>query len=832
MVAWIEQIKNKLFTLPYIEDEQSRNAADILNKVLVISLISVLLYSLSMFLGITHLPEGMPNTSLQITLIVVILLVLLRQYRRVEWVSRLFSLSLWTITTASLYTSGGMNVIVLGVYQMVLLFSVFILSPRARNAFFLLCLVSMIGLYAAHLKGWIPEDKYDPSTAFLAQILFLAVMMVFAMGVERSLIRNLYRARQSEREARETEERLRVALDSLPVIVFNHDLDLRYTWMYNDKRLRDPNSIIGKTDADMLDPVSAEVLMSIKSQAIRTGQPVRKEVTFILGGQRQWFDMYVKPLRDAQGRMTGITCAAYNLRERKMAEVALAESELRYRQMFEDSPQPMWVYDLDTLAFLTVNDAAVAHYGFSREEFLKMTIKDIRPPEDLPRLLEDIAQDSSQYGRSGVWRHRTKDRRELFVEISSHRMTFEGRPARLTLVNDVTERHHAEELLRRSESLFHTIFQSVPVAITLTDIEQSTLLNVNDYFVNLIGYDRNDLLATHLQELPIWVSGSAGMHPERLLWDGKEQPREVQWRTKNGAVLDIMISAQRIELGHTPCILGIGIDITERKRTSEQQIAAERMRLQVEQEREVVQLKEQFISRMSHEFRTPIAIILSSKESLQHYYSRLTEERRQEHFNEIDKQIQYILELLEGVLTIGKARAGKMEFLPETIDLVPFCRNLFNQIQLTDDKQHRFVFDAHGTFDGAEMDERLLQHIFVNLLTNAVKYSPTSGEIRFEMDEVDDRARFRISDQGIGMSEQDVSRLGETFFRATNARRYQGTGLGLAIVKENVAAHKGTFHCDSRLNEGTTFTVELPLRMQPARGTATFVAAIPQPNTL
>jgi signal transduction histidine kinase len=173
-----------------------------------------------------------------------------------------------------------------------------------------------------------------------------------------------------------------------------------------------------------------------------------------------------------------------------------------------------------------------------------------------------------------------------------------------------------------------------------------------------------------------------------------------------------------------------------------------------------------------------------------------------------------------------------MEFLPETIDLVPFCRNLFNQIQLTDDKQHRFVFDAHGTFDGAEMDERLLQHIFVNLLTNAVKYSPGSSEIRFEMDEVDDRARFRISDQGIGMSEQDVSRLGETFFRAANARRYQGTGLGLAIVKENVAAHKGTFHCDSRLNEGTTFTVELPLRMQPARGTATFVAAIPQPNTL
>ena len=801
-----------LFGLPHFEDEQDRSTADILNKVLLLSLLSVTLYSLSVLLGMTHLPDNVPNTSPLITLCFIILFVLLRQYQQVKWVSRLFCLSLWAMTTASLLTNGGVNAISLGVYQMLLLFSVFILTPKARNLFFLLCLSSMGFIYLAHLKNWMPDNRYDPETEFLAQQLYIIVMMFFALAIERTLIRNLRRARQSEHHALDNAERLRIAMNNMPMILFGHDVDLRYTWMYNDRFLSKPEHLIGKTDADILDPTSANTLMTIKRQAITNNQTIRQEVSFILGGERQWFDMTVNPVHDAQGKITGITCAAYNLRERKQAEAALAESEIRYRKMFEDNPQPMWVYDTETLEFLTVNDAAVEQYGYSRDEFQHMTIKDIRPPDDIPLLLETIAQGDNT-SRDNIWRHRTKDGRERLVLISSHSMVFQGRLARLVLANDVTERQHSEEMLRRSEALFHTIFQSVPVAITLSDIQKSTLLNINDYFVSLTGYERNELLSLDMRDLPIWVSPpNPESQPEPSDWNQYNIPREIQWRTKDGNLLDMMVSGQRIDLGETPCILGIGIDITESKRASEREIESERMRLQVAQEREVVQLKEQFISRMSHEFRTPIAIILSSKEALQHYYPRLSEERRLEHFNEISKQIQYILELLESVLTIGKARAGKLEYQPEPIDLIGFCNNILNQIQLTDGKKHQFVFEAQGTFENVQMDERLLQHIFVNLLTNAVKYSPVNSEIRVELDAVENRARFRIRDQGIGMSEDDVARLGETFFRAANARRYQGTGLGMAIVKENVAAHGGTLDCESQLDKGTTFTVEIPLQ--------------------
>lgn len=137
--------------------------------------------------------------------------------------------------------------------------------------------------------------------------------------------------------------------------------------------------------------------------------------------------------------------------ERKLAEEALRASEGRYRLLFESNPFPMWVYDLETLAFLAVNEAAVNRYGYSPEEFLSMTIKDIRPREDVPALLDRLSQSSSGRNESGEWQHIKKDGTGIDVEISSYPLNFVGRRARLVLSNDITERKQAEEALHRSE---------------------------------------------------------------------------------------------------------------------------------------------------------------------------------------------------------------------------------------------------------------------------------------------------------------------------------------------------------------------------------------------
>jgi two-component system cell cycle sensor histidine kinase/response regulator CckA len=135
----------------------------------------------------------------------------------------------------------------------------------------------------------------------------------------------------------------------------------------------------------------------------------------------------------------------------------LRDSEQRYRSLFENNPQPMWVYDHQTLAFLAVNEAAIRHYGYSREEFLTMTLKDLRLPEDVPALLEDLAKDGEDFEeKSGPWRHRRKDGSIIDVEIANHTLEFNERKAGLVLITDVTERKAAEEELRQmQERLMH-----------------------------------------------------------------------------------------------------------------------------------------------------------------------------------------------------------------------------------------------------------------------------------------------------------------------------------------------------------------------------------------
>jgi signal transduction histidine kinase len=233
----------------------------------------------------------------------------------------------------------------------------------------------------------------------------------------------------------------------------------------------------------------------------------------------------------------------------------------------------------------------------------------------------------------------------------------------------------------------------------------------------------------------------------------------------------------------------------------------------LKKEQELNLLKSNFISMVSHEFRTPMFTILLSAELLENYRSQWTEDKKLTHILRIQTAIKEMQELLEQVLTIGQAEAGKIDCQRKLIDLEKFCRELTEEMQLMSKAYQNIIFINENVLKNVCMDEKILRHIFTNLLSNAIKYSPEGSTIKFTLRCAEDNSQvtiFQVQDQGIGIPLEDQDHLFSTFHRCSNVGNISGTGLGLAIVKKSVEAHGGEINFESQIGVGTTFNVIIP----------------------
>lgn len=374
------------------------------------------------------------------------------------------------------------------------------------------------------------------------------------------------------------------------------------------------------------------------------------------------------------------------------------------------------------------------------------------------------------------------------------------------VIMDITQRKELEAQLQRTSSEREAILNSATVGIVLSVMRRHEW--VNDKFAQMLGYPRQILIG----------QTSEYIHLSQAAWEefGREARAalvahgtytcERQLRRRGGELFWVEMGGSCIRPNDPDAgVIWTFLDITQRKR-SEQEI-----REALEQQKALNELRSRFVAMTSHEFRTPLSAILSAGELLRDYGDRLPATERAELLDGISAAVQRMSRMMDRVLLLGKADAQMLEFAPHEVDLMPLARKFIDEARAQHpDATSKVVTEFDPDLRRGRYDEALLRHIFGNLLSNALKYSPDGGTVRFTVQARDGGAKFEVADEGIGIPADEIPHLFGSFHRASNVGSIQGTGLGLAIVKNAVDKHGGRITVASAPGKGTCFTVWLP----------------------
>ena len=248
---------------------------------------------------------------------------------------------------------------------------------------------------------------------------------------------------------------------------------------------------------------------------------------------------------------------------------------------------------------------------------------------------------------------------------------------------------------------------------------------------------------------------------------------------------------------------------------------------EVEEAKELSDLKLNFFSLASHELRTPLSAILVSAQLLDNAHAPWTEEKRSRNLKRIQSSAKTMTQLLSDILLLTRAEAGKLEFSPQQVELLEFSQALVDEVKFNAQAHQQIVVQHQGSCDIAYLDQKLLRAMLMSLLTNSIKYSPQESQIQLTIIGEVHQVCFQLQDQGIGIPLADQQHLFESFRRGSNAEKTPGTGLGLAVVKKCLDLHGGHIELDSQVGLGTTFIINLPWQ-QPSETVPSLEASTPK----
>lgn len=647
------------------------------------------------------------------------------------------------------------------------------------------------------------EGYYSPLRAEAGEI-------IGGVGV----IRDITERKRVEDVANEAHQRLTFHVENSPLAVVEWDNEFRVSrWAPSAERLFgwESHEVMGKrvSDWDLVFPDDLEAVFEVgyRQRQAKERHGVSRNRNYTKDGKVLHCEWYNSTLYDKDGHLVSILSLVLDVTASKRTEHALRESEEQYRLLFESNPHAMWVYDLETLKFLAVNDSAIDHYGYSRDEFLSMTIRDIRPPEDVAVLSAYLASPNAELDRAGEWRHRKKDGTVITVEITSHRLDFGGRPAEFVLANDITERKQAEEALRQSEDRYRDLVDNSHELMCTHDLD-GRVISVNPWAAHVLGYPQEALIGLNVREgLTRQYRDQFEDYIQAIKTNGFARGI-MQVKTASGEVrLWEYYNTLRTEGVETPIVRGMAHDVTERR----QALAREKeARLEAEAAN---RLKDEFLSTLSHELRTPLTAIIGWSKLLMQ--GDVDPEKQPLALETIVRNAQAQGQLINDLLEVSRIITGKLHLNFSPCQLQPVIEAAIESIRPTAEAKGiklKPLFEPRAGLVSGDADR--LQQVVWNLLSNALKFTPSGGVVQVKFQRANSHVEIVVSDSGEGIKQDFLPHVFERFRQAdgSTTRAHGGLGLGLAIVRHLVELHGGSVRAESEgEKKGATFTVKLPL---------------------
>ncbi|WP_158856914.1 PAS domain S-box protein [Lunatibacter salilacus] len=515
-----------------------------------------------------------------------------------------------------------------------------------------------------------------------------------------------------------------------------------------------------------------------------------------------WIELNGNPIYQ-NGKITGAAFFARTITQRKQAELKTQQSEANYRMLFESSPVPKMLLDVDTLHILEVNTATVSKYGYKREELLGKSIGKLFREEDVIPFFESIQVLRGRNSETKLENivHRKKNGELIQGEMLVHELYFEGQNCFLTVLNDQTE--HLKTASIRSQMA--NILENSLNEIYVFDTKELRFLYVNRGAILNIGYSLKELKQlTPYQIKPEFDELKFRDYLVPLLNDQKEQLVFVtKHERKDGSTYPVEVHLQKMWYEGQPAFVAIIIDITEAK-ASENKLQELNQLLEKSNDE-----LEQFASITAHDLLEPLRMISGFTSLLEKKYADKLDEKGLKYLRFASDGSVRMQQMIKDILEYSRATTKAED--SETFNLLDVLATVINDLQLLIQSSGASIHlpESDLLLFG---DKNAIYRLFLNLINNALKFTPDGKkpEIRIVLDQDEYQYQFTVSDNGIGIDPDHIKLLFKPYSRLNTRQKFEGTGLGLATCKKIVDYQGGTMWVTSQPNEGSQFHFNLP----------------------